>query len=153
MGIAAGAPLVGMWRDRNKSKREAEAEIQELEARLHPAVIPAMAAASTLIGMSGVLDRPKNRGRSSDELFLREPINGVQATAALAGLSTITPLVAKWYSNRKQRREISDELFAREPEAWTEWAEAVLKREPHLHGKGKKGKKGKTGKKGKKSRS
>ena len=118
-------------------------EARELEARFFGALVkPLIAAASAWI-------KPKRE--LSDELFLREPefendgsSHDLDArvlplpaiTAGLAGLASLTPLIPSLVNRPK--REISDDLFSREPEDWAQWAEAihnqVAKREPEPQG-------------------
>src|SRR5205085_1393191 len=97
MGIAAAAPLIPLFK---RPKREAEPEIEELEARLHPAIIPGMAAASSLLSLTPFFNKPRPKRELSGELFSREPevedfqdlvarLNPTSLTNALAGLATI----------------------------------------------------------------
>ena len=165
MAFNAATPLFPLFKGRNR--READPETEELEARaISPIILPAMAATSNMLAMTPFFNKPRGGRRElSDELFSRDPeVEDFQDLTARANwdnikfgigaASQVTPLIAKYAQTfRVPKREISDELFSREPEDWAGLAEGVSKREPHLHGKGKKGKKGKTGKKGKKSRS
>ena len=110
-GVAAGAPLIPLFQ---RPKREVEPETQELEARILPLL---GAGLSGLSGLAGLF-----RGRDL-ELEAREAEPEIQELEArifplilpgLAAAAAVAPLIPGF---PKPKRELSDELFSREPQA------------------------------------
>ena len=113
-GVAAGAPLVPLLQ---RPKREPEPETQELEARILPLIGAGLAGLS---GLSGLF-----RGRDL-ELEVRETEPETQELEArilplvlpgLAAAAAVAPLIPGF---PKPKRELSEDLFSREPQALDE---------------------------------
>jgi hypothetical protein len=104
-GIAAAAPLLSFF----KGKREAESDVQELDARFSPLILPALSAASALLPF--IPGYPKGKRDLEGE--------GQELDARVLPLLPLlgAGLLGAAGSFFKPKRELSDELFAREPQS------------------------------------
>ena len=120
--------------------REAEPETEELDARFGPAalLIPAGIATAAGVGAAlgvGISRNKKPKREMLDDLLLREADPEIQELEArILPLLAAIPAVAagamgiKSLNKEKKaqgRREILDDLFSREAQDWTQWAESV----------------------------
>ena len=149
MAFNAATPLFPLFKsNKAKSKREADPEIEELDARaINPIIMPSLFATSNMLSKTSFFNKPRggNKRETSDELFSREPefedfqdlmarANWDKIKIGISTASAVTPLVAKYaqtYRTPVPKREISDELFSREPEDWAQASKREPSPEPH----------------------